>query len=491
MFASIILATIICGVVRAFNPLVPTNGYTYVIEANRESAWPSCAYRFLSYSSTCDKVDMWNAAGGNQHWQFISTGDSDGSFYLKTGCGRFLSYSGDCNDKSTIDLWSQAGINQKFRLVVGDNTQFEYYLEAVGRSQCGYRYVSFPVQCTTSTPDKIDFWNAAGPDQRFRLYPVSSTNPVTHSLGSSFECPDPYAWKPRKSSSYKIQCTGGGLQLGSTSDIDNAAFKYQGDCLGGTIAGWAATNERWAPENYESPDSMYNYLFFSDTQSGDGKHRIGWVSSHNGASTNQYNVYSPTYMNLGMASGGDIDQHIFEDTDGKTYLVWKTDDNSVGMKYTRIWLQQVSFSNGTVSQVGSSRVLMDSTGLWWIDSWVSGGSLIEGPEIIKAGAYYYLFFAAGKYCQDTYTEGVARSTSIFGPYEKMKSPVLTNGIVGVGKSSSGSVQQLVGPGHASIVQIDSSNYRIVYHASVGENCNRYAFVNKLKFRSDGWPSVEF
>lgn len=75
---------------------------------------------------------------------------------------------------------------------------------------------------------------------------------------------------------------------------------------------------------------------------------------------------------------------------------------------------------------------MDSTGLWWVDSWVSGGSLVEGPEIVKRGSWYYLFFAAGKFCQDTYTEGVARSTSIWGPYEKLGVPILSNGIVGFG-----------------------------------------------------------
>ena len=40
---------------------------------------------------------------------------------------------------------------------------------------------------------------------------------------------------------------------------------------------------------------------------------------------------------------------------------------------------------------------------------IAGGSLIEGPELVHRGDYYYLFFAAGKYCQESYSEGVARS----------------------------------------------------------------------------------
>lgn len=489
-----VILSVLSSVAVAFTPLNPTSGYVYAIEAVREQAWPSCAYRFMSFPNQCDKVDLWNAVGGNQHFSFISTGDGDNSFYLKAGCGKYLSYPGDCSNTKTIDFWSEAGVNQKFRFVKGDNKQYEYYIEAVGRAQCEYKYLSFPVSCTTSSPDSIDFWKAAGTDQRFRLYPVSSHNPVVHNVGSNFVCPDPFVWKS-SSGSYKIQCTGSGLKLGTSANLDTSTgyFKYDGDCLGGTPTTWASISypdSRWAPENYEAKDGS-NYIFFSDSQASDNNnHRIGWALSTTGAKPNAYNQYSANFMNLGMQPGGDIDGTIFEDSDGKTYLVWKTDDNAVGSKTTRIWAQELSFGNCTVSQVSTPRVIMDSTGLWWIDSWVQGGSLVEGPEVVKRNGFYYLFFAAGKYCQDTYTEGVARSSSLFGPYEKLGSPLLTNGIVGTTKNSDGSLTQLVGPGHATIVNTGSS-FKIIWHASIGENCNRYPFISDLVFGSDGWPYVNF
>jgi hypothetical protein len=491
---SVVVVTAACLLglvsVSAFTPLVPTHGYTYTVEAAREKAWPSCAYRFLSYSSGSTTVDLWNGAGGNQHWQFIDSGNGDGSFYLKTKYGYYLSYSGDCNSH-VIDSWAQAGNNQRFKFIVGDNTQFQYYIEAVGRSQCDYKYMSFPQGCTTSSPDKVDLWHATGTDQRFRIYPISSTKPVVHKVGSNFVCPDPYVWKA--GSEYKIQCTGGKLQLGHSADLDPASsqFTKQGECLSGTPPSWASANSRWAPENYVTADGKYNYAFFSDSQSSDGNHRLGWARSSTGPNINAYNVYSSSYLNLGMSAGGDIDSTMFtEPSNGKTYLVWKTDDNNVGSKVTHIWAQELSFANSTVAQIGSPVVLMDSTGLWWIDSWVSGGSLVEGPEVIKVGSYYYIFFAAGKYCTDSYTEGVARSTSFFGPYEKMTSPVLSDGIVGTAASpSNGQQQQLVGPGHASVAQAGDGSWRIVYHASIGDNCDRYAFINKLTFGADGWPYV--
>jgi hypothetical protein len=51
-------------------------------------------------------------------------------------------------------------------------------------------------------------------------------------------------------------------------------------------------------------------------------------------------------------------------------------------------------------------------------------------------------------------------------------------------------QQLVGPGHATYVKVDDG-WRIIYHASIGENCDRYAFINELVFGADGWPYVNF
>ncbi len=486
----IFLSTLVVCV-QSFTPLVPTHGYTYSIEAARAKSWPSCPYRFLSFSENSNVVDLWSGAGANQHWQLLDSGD--GTFFLKTNFGQYLSYSGDCNSQ-VIDLWGQAGVNQKFRFVVGDNTQFEYYIEAVGRSQCSHKYASFLTECTTNTPDKLDLWSAAGSNQRFRIYPVASTNPVVHKVGTSFTCPDPYVWKPQNSAEYLIQCTGGGLRLGHSKDLNPATsqFDYLGDCLSGTPASWAAEtagDSRWAPENYETPDGKSNYIIFSDTQP-DGKHRIGWVLSTSGAVVGGYNKYAPSFLDLGMAAGGDIDSTVFTDSDGRTYLVWKTDDNSVGSTTTRIWAQQLVFANETVAQVGSPVVLMDSTGLWWVDSWTEGGSLVEGPEVVLHNNMYYLFFAAGKYCQDTYTQGVARSKSLLGPYEKMATPVLTNGIVGTAASpSTGKVEQLVGPGHATFAQTAEGDWRIIWHASVGQNCDRRAFISELVFGADGWPYV--
>ena len=200
-----------------------------------------------------------------------------------------------------------------------------------------------------------------------------------------------------------------------------------------------------------------------------------------------WNVYSPSYLCLGPTQGGDIDPHIFTERDGSHYLVWKSDDNRLGLPITRIWAIQVNISTYGVSVIGQPRELLDSTELWWaaID-YVPNGYLIEGPEIIYRDPYYYLFFAAAAYCSHSYSEGVARSKSLWGPYEKLHIPLLSTGIVGAVKGT-----KLIGPGHASFVQSRRGDWMAVWHASLaGEaTCVRNAFVSPLQWGDDGWPYI--
>lgn len=407
---------------------------------------------------------------------------------MKNGCGQYLSYPGDCNSH-IVDTWAQAGVNQAFKFISDGASNYEFYIEAVGRQNCDYKWLSFPQSCTTSSPDKVDLYNAAGIDQRFRIFPVRSSNHVSLPLNSDTACADPYAWYSEEDDKYFLQCTFGGLALSSTSSISpSSIFRYQGDSLGGTPSSWAAnTGDRWAPENVQV--GAENYVFFADSQP-DGIHRIGWSMSSSGVKVNAWSVYSSTYLSLGNTAGGEIDGSVYSEWDGgghRYYLVWKSDDNNVGAATTRIWAQEMTLGNSSVSMIGSPKVIMDSTGLWWIDSWVAGGSLVEGPEIYKRNDYYYLFFASGKYCQDSYAEGVARSKSLWGPYEKLGTPLLSTGSVGYANG-----QKLVGPGHASYVtDAATGNLYAIYHASIGENCNRYPFVARVEFGVDNWPYIEW
>jgi hypothetical protein len=98
------------------------------------------------------------------------------------------------------------------------------------------------------------------------------------------------------------------------------------------------------------------------------------------------------------------------------------------------------------------------------------------------------FFASGRFCEDSYFQGVARSRNLQGVYEKMGVPLLSTGMVGTDERGT----QLIGPGHGSFVtHQETEGLFAVWHASVGTNCQRYPFVGKVVFGEDDWPYVDF
>jgi hypothetical protein len=123
------------------------------------------------------------------------------------------SYPSDCSiDKVTslkkcvvcihaalqVDLWPSAGVNQMFQFIpaqaIDDGSMFQYTIVAVGRSACPLKFLSFPVSCTTQSPDLIDLWDAAGPEQTFRLIPISASQPSEVFVNTEGPCADPFVW---------------------------------------------------------------------------------------------------------------------------------------------------------------------------------------------------------------------------------------------------------------------------------------------------------
>jgi hypothetical protein len=105
MLHNLIFAAIVSFVAAAPFPLrpssisgsssyAPTAGWTYAVEAIRQSLWPACPYRFLSFPDSCDKVDLWRGAGSNQMWTLESASTEDTSlFYLRASCGSYLRFN--------------------------------------------------------------------------------------------------------------------------------------------------------------------------------------------------------------------------------------------------------------------------------------------------------------------------------------------------------------------------------------------------------------
>ena len=90
------------------------------------------------------------------------------------------------------------------------------------------------------------------------------------------------------------------------------------------------------------------------------------------------------------------------------------------------------------------------------------------------------------YYEGKYALGVARSTSLMGPYEKATEPLL--------KTSANLSNPFAGPGHASVLQTEEGDYYVLYHAWVRDRQGRPIYErgrqmlrDRISWTPDGWP----
>eukprot|EP00823_Brevimastigomonas_motovehiculus_P004107 TRINITY_DN2620_c5_g1_i1.p1 TRINITY_DN2620_c5_g1~~TRINITY_DN2620_c5_g1_i1.p1 ORF type:complete len:336 (-),score=63.54 TRINITY_DN2620_c5_g1_i1:261-1268(-) len=176
---------------------------------------------------------------------------------------------------------------------------------------------------------------------------------------------------------------------------------------------------------------------------------------------------------------GNIDPTFFLEEDGTMYLIWKEDGNDIG-KPTDFYAQQVDATG--INLVGEKHFLFRNSLPW-------EGILIEGPWMIKHANIYYLLYSGNTFGDGKYAVGVARASSILGPYTKRSSPILHT-------DNSVSKPPFLGPGHCSVVPALYSKDKLVmfyhgYHSQTGGN--RTMLIDPVIFvkDSDGleWPSV--
>ena len=219
----------------------------------------------------------------------------------------------------------------------------------------------------------------------------------------------------------------------------------------------------WAPEiSYENGKV---YIYYAAHKK-DGNLCLGVASADK--PEGPYKDHGP----LMCQEAGSIDAFPMRDENGKLYIIWKEDGNSVN-KPTPIWAQQMNEER--TAFVGEKKELFRNDKGW-------EGNLVEGVSMIRKGDYYYAFYAAAGCCGRgcTYQTGIARSRSLLGPWEKYnKNPVLTND------------DEWRCPGHGTPIEKDGKYY-FLYHAYDKETdvyTGREGLLIEFRFTPDGW--VEF
>ena len=227
---------------------------------------------------------------------------------------------------------------------------------------------------------------------------------------------------------------------------------------------WSVGNY-WAPEIWQ--DSGRFYVFYVARRKGAN---LCIAVATADKPTGPYTDHGP----LKCQKDGSIDPFPIRDENGKLFVVWKEDGNSVGQP-TPIWAQELDIN--TWKLVGDQQELLRNDPTTW------EGTLIEGPFIMRKDGYFYLLysgnFCCGRGCN--YAVGVARSKTLRGGWEKYtENPILKGN------------DNWNCPGHGTAVTNENGRTYFLYHAYDPHDTSyvgRQALLDEITWTADGWTRI--
>ncbi len=171
---------------------------------------------------------------------------------------------------------------------------------------------------------------------------------------------------------------------------------------------------------------------------------------------------------------GSIDPFPIRDEQGKLFVVWKEDGNSVG-KPTPLWAQELD--EKTFKLVGDKKEILRNDPASW------EANLVEGPYILRRGQWFYLFYSGNACCgrECNYALGVARSKTLLGKWEKNPANPILKGN-----------EDWRCPGHGSIVTDELGRTFLMYHAYDPRDTvyvGREALLDEVKWTSGNWAEI--
>jgi beta-xylosidase len=241
-----------------------------------------------------------------------------------------------------------------------------------------------------------------------------------------------------------------------------------------TLGAWAHPGATWAPG--VAPTSDGYVLYYSArhaTARGPGGEPVQCIGA--AVSPSPVGPFGDDHAEPLVCQaelGGSIDADPFTDTDGRRYLLWKADENSLGNR-SRIFAAPLT--DDGLALAGTPVVLLMQDRLW-------ERPLVENPSMVRDGGRLTLFYAANRWKSPSYATGYARCTTPLGPCGK----ATTSGPWAAASSDES------GAGGGDVVTDAHGNHWFAYHAweagreSYADGGRRALAVRPLWF-DDGQP----
>jgi len=272
---------------------------------------------------------------------------------------------------------------------------------------------------------------------------------------------------------YWAYATGsGGLNLQVMSSSDLRSWTTPVDPLP-VLPSWASSGHTWAPGVMAIGGQFVMYYSVRDTAL-----NIQCVSVATSATPGgRFSDGSSGPLVCQTANGGSIDPNPYLDpVSGNLYLLWKSDDNSIGQK-THIWGQRLAAGGLSFYPGTSPALLLTESASWQYPA-------VEGPTVVLKGSTYFLFYGANNY--DTASSGIgyATSPSLLGSYTNQSR-------YGPWLGTTGNAQGPQGP----MLFTDSSGATrmafAAWYGAVGyqNGGSRSLWIGTLSFSRSGTPSL--
>lgn len=232
-----------------------------------------------------------------------------------------------------------------------------------------------------------------------------------------------------------------------------------------TYAPNMGANDVWAPDLQRFGNRTYCY--YSVSEFGKNNSAIGLTSCSSIAAGDWRDDGLVISSKSGVNTYNAIDPNLTVDASGNPWLVF-------GSWFDGIHLTRLNTST------------MKPTGTLYSIAKRSGG--IEGPVIVYANGYYYLFVSIDRCCQgvnSTYKVAYGRSANITGPYVDKNGNLMTNGAATVLDAGN---TRWKGPGGQDVYQ-NGSAWVIARHAyDATNNGAPTLLINDLYWDSAKWPT---
>jgi hypothetical protein len=254
---------------------------------------------------------------------------------------------------------------------------------------------------------------------------------------------------------YSTNSGAGDIQVIRSTDL--VSWELVGNALAG-LPSWAAPNATWAPAVL-ARDGGY-VVYYTTREAGS---RLQCISRATASTPDGPFVDDSTAPLVCQRDlGGSIDPSPFVDTDGRTYLLWKSE--GAGGAAQTIWSQELTADGLALTGPASPLVSADRP---------FERGVVEGPTLVREAGAYHLMYAAADWSSRHYVTAYATCAGPGGPCTKpADGRVLTSGL------------RLAGPGGAEVFRDGDGGLWAAFHAfsepNVGYPSSRYLYVAPVR-----------